>query len=471
MRKRRNVGLVKTLKDYAVPIIGFILFLLLIINIFSWNDNPEQKTNENRVWLELSLAWESTEASIIYSWWKERKIKEDKAPLYKWERIKIKEWTVSFSLPSIWDFNLQKFWELEYKEDWWFFLYASDLWVNTIAPFTLNTRYADVNISENTSVSVNQNEVATTIYVLKWTAEVETLAWKQTILKKWQKIAIWVKDANNNEIDTSLLKKDIDDYFKASDWFLKNKWDFYLLSEDILTWSWQIGTSTWTKLINWLISLDNIWDESSVLTNTIDLVWSFEENNIWLVTVNNIETSISRINKKFELKGFELKSSINDLVFKIYDENKNLLWKEIYTIYYSWSANSTDTTNTPSSNEQTNFVADATNFVFTSPDTTGKYSTSEWFVTIRWKSPANTASRVTVNWYELKSYNWTTWRYHASIDTNNLKDWTNIYDIKYYDKAWNIIYKTYYTIVKKKAAAVKTPEKTPTISSEVKISQ
>ncbi len=467
MRKRRNTGFIKTLKDYAVPIVAWILFLLFLINIFSWDETPEENKNENRVWIELSLNWDDSEAYIIYSWWKEKKIKENKTLLYKWERIKVKKWTIKFSLPWIWDLTLQKFWELGYKEDWSFFLYASDLWVNTIWNFNLKTRYANVNIWENTSASINQNEVATTVYVLKWTVEIKNLWWRETILKKWQKVTIWVKDAKDEEIDISLLKKDIDDYFKASDWFLKNKWEFYLKSEDIIAQTWSTESSTWTISKNWLISLDNIWDESSVLTPTLDIVWSFEENNIWLITINNIEASISKINKKFELKWFKLKSSINDLVFKIYDESKNLLWKEIYTIYYSWGNWIKNDENEIASNEQTNFVADATKFVFTSPDTSGKYSTTEGFVTIRWKTPPNTASKVTVNWYQLKSYNWTTWRYHASVDTNNLKDWTNIYDIKYFDKSWKLILKTSYTIVKKKKQTY--PKKTPSYSQEAKI--
>lgn len=472
MRNRRNVGFSKTLKDYAVPIIGWIIILLFIINLFTWNSNKKEVTIDNRTGIELSLSWDNSEASIIYSWWKENKIKDNSASIYKWERIKIKQWTISFSLPSIWDFNLQKLWILEYKEDWTFFLHASDLWINTISQFNLNARYAHLNISENSSISVNQNEVATTIYVLKWTVEVSTLSWKQTILKKWQKINIWAKSTSKNDIDILLLKTNIDDYFKASDWFLKNNWDFYLLSEDIVTSSWNLS-STWntiSKNTKWYISLENIWDESSVLTPTIDLVWSFEENNIWLITINNTEANISLINKRFELKAFLLKSSINDIIFKIYDKDKNLLWKEIYTIYYSWWWKTKDVTNSITSNtdsEQLTFKVDATNFVFTAPDISWKFTTTDSFVTIKWRTPPNTATKVTVNWYQLKSYIWTSWRYHADVNTNNLKNWTNLYDIKYYDKEGNIIFKTYYTIIKKKNSVIK--KEATTYSDEASI--
>ena len=94
------------------------------------------------------------------------------------------------------------------------------------------------------------------------------------------------------------------------------------------------------------------------------------------------------------------------------------------------------------------YNVDWSDFVFTSPTTTNSYTTNETFVTIRWEVSNENVDRVTVNDYELSSFNWSTWRYHADVDYNNLAEWTNVYEIKYF--SWDdLIYTNYYTIIKR----------------------
>jgi hypothetical protein len=59
-------------------------------------------------------------------------------------------------------------------------------------------------------------------------------------------------------------------------------------------------------------------------------------------------------------------------------------------------------------------------------------------------------ARVTVNGYQLKSYNTTygTWRYYAFERFNTLADGSNVYNVKYYDKNGKLIFTNNYTIVK-----------------------
>ena len=92
---------------------------------------------------------------------------------------------------------------------------------------------------------------------------------------------------------------------------------------------------------------------------------------------------------------------------------------------------------------------DATNFKFSLPDTSWKFITYDDFVTIKGSVPASTVSKVVINDYKLNSFNWTTWRYHARTDYNNLKEGTNIYEVKYFWLDWSLIYTNHYTIIKK----------------------
>ena len=77
------------------------------------------------------------------------------------------------------------------------------------------------------------------------------------------------------------------------------------------------------------------------------------------------------------------------------------------------------------------------------------YTTYGDFLTIYWALSAKWIANVSVNGYTLKSYNGSTWRYHASELNNNLSVGTNVYEVKYYNAEWNVVYTNHFTIIKK----------------------
>ena len=91
---------------------------------------------------------------------------------------------------------------------------------------------------------------------------------------------------------------------------------------------------------------------------------------------------------------------------------------------------------------------DISKIYFIWPSTKNSFTTDENFITIRWKILTKWISYITVDDYKLKSFDWNTWIYHVSTSNNELKVWTNIYEFKYYDNSWKIIYKNNYTIIK-----------------------
>jgi hypothetical protein len=70
------------------------------------------------------------------------------------------------------------------------------------------------------------------VYLLSGTAEVRNLAGVEAVLAPGQKIAISRLDASQENVDLSLLKEDIDDFFQSTDWFIKNGGSAYLLDDE-----------------------------------------------------------------------------------------------------------------------------------------------------------------------------------------------------------------------------------------------
>ena len=453
--RRRKQSIPKPLKDYGVAIIAWLLFLIIIYSFFSSpnkkeNVQPQELTKQKVVdSIILNFDSDKTKAVIEYPNW-DKKDAVNNSELYKWEKLLVKDWSVNFSLN--WnDFSLDKLWILKYKKDWNLFLESSNLWVKANNDITVYEKFAEVNIKKWSVVNLTQNEVESLVYVLKWKVEVSNLAWASTILSKGQKIWIMAMQSNDKDADLTSLKWDFDDYFKMSDWYVKNNWDFYLKMNDDSedkenkekTDSWVVNSNVVDNNTNSYISFDNLNDESYVNSSKIDITWKILNDNVWKILLWNIEAKIN--NKNFTFKNIILDNKTNDLVFKIFDKDSNLLKKFVYTVYNnSWNKNKTN-----SAFKVTNFPVDASKFKFTSPSTTWTYVTYSKFVTIRWMVPKWLVEKVTVDSYPLKSFNWVTWRYHASTDYNNLKVWTNQYEIKYYDKNGKLIFKNYFTIILK----------------------
>lgn len=459
MNIRRRSHIQKWLRDYMVPLIGWVLLIILLFSIFSWNDNPKTVDTENKIWLNLTLNWANSEAYIIYPWNYKKKIEWD-ISLYKWEQLTIKEWDVSLSLPQVWNLRLSKLWELKYLENWDFSLSSADLWLNSISDLNILMKFATVKVSANTHISFSQNEMGSTIYLLSWFAEVENLAWKTTVLAPWQQITITRVDASNKDIDLSLAKWNLDDYYKQSDWFILNNWMSFLTTEDktneetsswTLTWTWTIKKDNNTG--SNLISFSNLLDESNISSDTISISWNYFDEEITDIVLNWKSAILNKDLQTFKFENISMPNKENNLVFKVLNDSWEILSKFVYTIYNDWGVANT---NNWSTNWATNdwtfksktFDIDGTQFKFTQPTTTESYTSKEDFITIRWLVSATWISKVTVNDYQLNSFNWSTWRYHASTDNNNLSVWTNIYEIKYYDANWKVVYTNYFNIIK-----------------------
>lgn len=454
MNVRRRGTVEKWLRDYIVPIIWLLLIIILIFNVFSSNSKPNTSAVvENKVWLSVALEWTNPESFISYPWDNKEKIVWE-TMLYKWEKVIVKEWMLNLSLEWVWDFKVNKLWELKYLENWNFSLYSSDLWLNSINSTNVDMRFASVKVWEKTHISFSQNEMWSTIYLINWFAEVSNLAWVTTVLASGQKITISRLDANKKDLDLSLLKKSIDDYYKQSDWFIINNGASYLSKEKDKkveeTSSWAVNKLTSDKLINF----SNLDDEENVSSDSITVAWNFTDETINKITLNWKDGIIDKKLKTFKFENVSVENKENNLVFKVYDDANDILSKFVYVVYYNWAV--VENTLKSKFNVKT-FNVDGSQFTFSSiKDGTIKqlnwktsYTTYGDFLTIYWTVFAKWITRVDVDWYTLKSFNWTTWRYHPSSINNNLNIWTNVYNVKYYTKWDKLIYTNHFTIIKK----------------------
>ena len=339
-------------------------------------------------------------------------------------------------------------------------------------------RYATVTTWNDTIVSLTQNEAWSTVYVLKWTAQVENMVWVQTRVIAGQRLSIPRLQASNKDFDISSERVALDAFFQNSDWFLENDGHLIKIGEEEKSNEEEI---LWNDEISWvstnLVRFDRLRDEMSTDSSSINISGTILSDNIWAISVQNIPAKINMSSKSFELNSIPLPQAMNDLVIKIYDTERNILQKEVFTVY-TWSPSSASASSTgqattaPQTNTQTTsntgntfFDIDATKFRFTSPSTTNRFTTSAWEITIRGETTAEWVSYVEVNGFRLNSFNGRTWRYHAFERFNTIREGTNQYRIDYLDSNEKIIYTDYYTIIKQAPWAATQNQSTPSNTS------
>ena len=446
MSRRRN-PVAKNMKDYLVPIVWGILILFLLISIFTWwEDNPIQ--NENQIGISVTMDTSNTESFVMYPGQDRVEITEN-ISLFKWEQLIVREWSLTLNIPWAWNARLWKLAEMKFNEDWSFTHTSWKVWFNTTWNLDVSTKFANVKMWEDTHVSIDQNEMASTIYSINGIVEVENLAGQNILLLPGEKISISRLDANNSDLDMKSLKTEIDDLFKNDDWYILNNGDRYLNKSEEENQEEESSTEN-TTVSYWsrVLIFDNIEDEANIDSSTLDVKWKFWDETIVRITLNNTDATINKENKTFVIEWVDTSNSQNDLVFRAYDDAGDILEKKLITVYYNSAADWSNTSNF--GNVTTYDNVDASQFTFTAPSNFTTYSTKSWEVTIKWQVYNKDVAKVTVNGYTLNSYNQTywTWRYYAFESFNTISDGSNIYKVNYYDKDGKLIFTNTYTIVK-----------------------
>lgn len=477
-RYRQKNSFTNTLKDYLVPILWGVFILLILIKVFTGGDDANTTTpttgNSTAQSLDIDFGTEDTQAFIAYSWNTQEEI-DDVVNLYLWETITVREWTVMLSDEDGTEISLNRIAEFWFDEPNTYSLKSSDAWLTLSEDSNIAMRYAKVSADAWSILSLTQNEAGSSVYVISWNARVSNLAGVSSVLITGQKISVSRLNASNEDIDLSGEKWDIDSFFKSSDWFLDNNWHI-ILEEALNSTNQEEETSEESPEENWTIgtrvSFNNLRDEMNSDATSLDLRWTINSEEVWTLTFNNEQASIWEWTFTASVA---LVNGVNDIVVKVYNENKELLEKDVYTVYSSTTVTeqnpeptTNETTPTAPTNTQwvTTYEVNANDFGFTEPSVTWKFTTSAWEVTIRGVTTAEWISKVQVNGFELGSFNGSTWRYHAFERFETLEEGTNQYRIDYYGDDNTIVYTDYFTIVKQSSSAQAVETETTTVSEE-----
>lgn len=471
-RYRNRNSLQNTLKDYLVPIIGGVILLLIVFRMFSGdsanNTNLPVSTWNSSNALDISFSSENTEAFIVYPGDSQQQI-NDTTDLQKWETIIVKSGQVDLEAEDGIRISLNKIAELVYSDSESFSLKSSDAWFTLPKASKISMRYANIEAENNSILSLTQNEAWSTIYVLKWLAKISNLAGASTSLSNGQKVSISRLNASKEDFDITAEKWDIDSFFKSSDWFLDNNGPSIISqAQEEEKIDETIPDSELETTQNETLSITGLKDEMSTDKNTLKVTWKIINPEIVSLTIDNKAVSVS--NSSFS-HSIPLSGSIHDVVVKMFDKDKQVLAKEVYTVYSSASTASTPVnakTEDPKNNTGTEseaaskddtYTISSRDFVFTAPSVTGKFTTTSSEITIRWKTTAKWIQQVKVNGFKLASFNGSTWRYHAFKRFETLEEGTNQYKIDYYNEAGNVVYTDYFTITKKSAGSTLAPKK------------
>jgi len=464
---RRRGPVTKNIKDYLVPIIGWILILFLLISMFTGWDDQADIQKENQLGISVMMDTSNTESFVIYPGQDKVEITEN-ISLFKWEQLIVKEWSLSLDIPELWNARLGKLWEIKFNEDGTFTHTSGKVWFNSNGNIDVHTRFASVKMWENSHVSFDQNEMASTIYALSGMIEVVNLAGQNTLLLPGEKISISRMDANNSDVDLKSFKEDIDDLFKNDEWYKINNWDKYLNKEITEDEDSSDTESTTISNSTRVLVFDNIEDEANISAGSLNITGRFGDESIVKVTLNGQEAEVNIANKTFSFNNIDTSSQENDLVFRAIDDAGDILEKKLITLYYNWGNTTTSWNQLWDAKNYDN--VDASQFTFTAPSKFTTFTTTGNQVTIQGQVFNKNVATVTVNGYQLNSYSAVngTWKYHAFSIYNNLSDGTNVYEVKYYDINSKLIYTNNYTIVKSSEQFIK---KTQLISNEVSIAQ
>lgn len=469
---RNNNSFSKNIKDYIIPIIWIFLIIFLIWSLFfksSWTENilPD---NQNGISIEKDT--DST-AFISYTNWTKRDV-DGELKLHKTEKITVWNWKVKI-LDDRATFSLNKLWELTYLENWNFSIWSWEVWIDSAFPLNVDMKFVKLKISENSHISLSQNEVLSSIFVVSWMVEISNLVWKNTVLTSGESISISNLEASNEKLDLSIKKEVLPDYFLTSSWFIINSWEKYLKSEEKTEEVDQaeqennsenkekesVSNVTWKSKY---LTFSNLVDESNVSSSVITVSWVYDTEIVTKIELNWKVAVLNTDSGTFKIEWVSVANASNDLIFKVFNVNEDLKEKFVYTVYNA-SGKSGNNFSSNADSGQNVFNVDASKFAFTAPTSTGTFTTYESFITIRWNVTAPNIDTVTVNDFKLSTFNWKTWRYHATPDYGTLSDGTNVYEVKYFS-GWNLVYKNYFTINKKSWTATSSQVETAVVSEE-----
>ncbi|MDP5039084.1 MAG: hypothetical protein NWP80_01400 [Candidatus Gracilibacteria bacterium] len=452
MNRRSTKNTTKTIKDYLAPIILLSIFSILLLNyLFSGEQEVKNPVGDD-TFLTITLGDENSLGTIVYEKGDNVKISIDENKLYKTQKIKSDNGNIIINSFNS-ELNLGNLGELKYVDNNNFNHISGNLWVEAEDDIVIDMRFSNVIVKKGSVVSLYQTDVSSTIYVLDGDLEITAGNNTKTFLAKGEKLTI-LRDFSKTNTEVSTLVQPIDDFFKTQEWFIQNNGQFFLdrnITQNIEETNENIDNSLNINsdvLLNTgnFIQFDNLSDQREITVSKLDIEGTIISTDVDRIEINGIRANI--LDNKFSLIGFEFQNKVNDIVYRVYDINNNLLDRGVLTIYYSLGE---ETTNSSGLAQVQNYpIGTSTIYRIISPKE-NPYTTSEKVIRIEGMVPAGNVHKIVVNGFQLTKFPklGTYWSYFANEDYGNLKDGINLYKIEYYGVEDTLLHEQTFTIIKK----------------------
>jgi hypothetical protein len=427
--------------------IGAIILVLIVSKYISGSAWVQNK--------EGSLMVSPLEQSVIYisrEWKDKTKIKWEDYIYPDSDILSVEVWGAKVTGKSI-VMDIDKNSELVYENEssTWVILSLTKwrAWIEWLNWQSLvKLKNLSVNVSGSSSILIEQNSLYSNVYVLNGSTEIQTKIGNKTVLA-WNRIMIAWSDLIWDVSKLNDVIGSIDQSIMQNPVFIRNWW------EKLLEWlnSWSGITNSGMTIsssgsINsntmQAVSIKYPVDWTLVNTATIIISGDIYSENVKRVTINDIDASVSPVNKTFTLTQFPIDKDIINLVYKAYDEKWNLLEKWVTTVFWSKSAQTGNNKLVPD-----NFPLENKDFKIVFP-TENPYKTTENNVKVQGTVPKNMVKYIVVNDYKLQKFipNSSVWYYYANTQTETMKDGINLYNIKFYGNNEDLLYTQLFTIVK-----------------------
>jgi len=445
-RHHKNIG--KILKDYFAPL-GILagLFLIGIYALFAKGNVPEDETTPPPP-LQIIRNSPQTQATIEYVGGKKSKIDSDTI-LERSEKLSLSSETVHLNNANV-NFHMSPG-ELAYDASDAYTLLSGNLWVEAKNNLTINMRYLKAHTTADNIFSLSQNEVTSSLYVVKWSVEITTNSWASTKISKGERIVLTKAASEDKSLDLVAERKPIDEITKNDEWFQKNNAASYLAISDISTPSESTNPPSSSSSESGYISFSNsLFDRAEINTNQIDITGMIHDERITIIEIDGKNADIDPIARTFVVRWANTSKRKNDLVYYLY-EDQNELFRWVLTLYNSsgtWGGN-TSTNRTSGYAATNNYpLINSAEYPILIPNQ-NPYTTKATLVTIEWSVPPRTVTRIVVNGFQLTKFvpNSTNWAYNANMQYDNLKDGINIYTIEYFSGDTKV-FEQNFTIIK-----------------------
>lgn len=314
-------------------------------------------------------------------------------------------------------------------------------------------------------IILSQNTIASNIYIIKGSATIETIGETpmSTSIGVGQQLTVLRNEAESTSLQIASKIEPLSDFIKTTDLFIKHDGES-LLSSSVesasgmtSTGSVSLSGSTALQSGKTGILITSPEDGSTVDTNEITIEGKIINPAIEKITINGKDAAINTELKTFVYKGLSLESASNDIVYKAFDSDGNIIQNSrgIITVYTSKKAGVEDTSKKAS---VTTYPISDKDFQITSP-TENPYKTTDDNVRIDGRVNKGIVKYITINGYRLSSFTQfgTTWHYFANKSYGSMNDGINLYTIKYYGENDEVIFTNLFTIVKEKKEEAPTP--------------